>query len=466
MRNVVLLGDVREKLKEVPDGVVQTCVTSPPYFGLRDYGTAKWEGGDPACDHVQGRPGAGRADGIVDERSQRNRDGVGSMGGDCRNCGAKRIDSQVGLEPTPEEYVASLVEVFREVRRVLRDDGTLWLNLGDSYVSKPYLTDNPQGIHLSSNVETQVKQSPIGILHNRKASLDAVGLKPKDLIGIPWRVAFALQADGWYLRSDIIWAKGNVMPESVTDRPTKSHEYIFLLTKNERYFYDIDAIREPHNMHYVQRRFTFDNARSDQYRSDRRPDMSFRYDGVPMGNPAGRNKRSVWHINPKPYKGAHFATFPEELPEVCIRAGTSEKGACSKCGAPWERTLETCKGEPDLSQRTTAHYDTKDRYGLGGGNTGFDKLAQRMREGTHHKATTGWEPTCSCGIEQTTPCIVLDPFSGSGTTLAVAKYLRRDYLGVELNPEYHKLIQERLRPAVELEVERQGYDASMELEQE
>lgn len=413
MRNVVLLGDVREKLREIPDGVVQTCVTSPPYFGLRDY----------------------------------------------------NVSGQIGLEPTPEAFVEQLVNVFREVRRVLRDDGTLWLNLGDSFVSKPYKADNPQGFSKGSKPHIQVKQSPIGLLHNRKEDLASVGLKPKDLIGIPWRVAFALQADGWYLRSDVIWHKPQVMPESVTDRPTKSHEYIFLLTKNERYFYDAEAVKEPcvsgpSDIRKMEEKLdriggrTFDNndplnkANASTHLGQKR--------GV--GDPSGRNRRTVWTIGPKPYKGAHFATFPDTLPEICIRAGTSEKGSCPSCGAPWKRLLERQGGK---SVRGGAKTSAKNEAGLVPAFNGYD-------DGSVDPTftTVGWEPTCECPEHEPVPCVVLDPFSGSGTTLAVAKYLRRDYLGVELNPEYHKLIKERLRPAEELESERKGFDAMLGMEQE
>ena len=229
-------GDCRAVLATLPTQSVHCCVTSPPYFGLRDYGTATWDGGDPNCDHKQGRNGSGRADGIVDDRGQRNRDGVGSMGGDCNKCGAIRIDSQIGLEATPDAYVAELVAVFREVRRVLRDDGTLWLNLGDSYNNFRVSKGPGQAVHGRDKLNG--KPAPDSGRRGWK------GLKEKDLIGIPWRVAFALQADGWYLRQDIIWSKPNPMPESVTDRCTKAHEYLFLLTKSARYFYDADAIKE------------------------------------------------------------------------------------------------------------------------------------------------------------------------------------------------------------------------------
>ena len=291
----IICADVLDGLRSLPDESVHCCVTSPPYWGLRDYGTAEWEGGDAECDHKQGRNGAGRADGIVDERGQRNRDGVGSMGGDCKKCGALRIDKQLGLERTPEEYVAAMVGVFREVRRVLRADGTCWINLGDSYAGswgaqsrggppsdKSTLEGNGHfggGPKIKSLSATQIAAHPKGT-HTGSWCNDHPTLKPKDLVGIPWRVAFALQADGWYLRSDIIWAKPNPMPESVTDRPTKAHEYVFMLSKNARYYYDSAAISE----------------RVAEAGVINRPDARWRTVDGGVAARGTRNKRTVWTI--------------------------------------------------------------------------------------------------------------------------------------------------------------------------
>jgi DNA modification methylase len=310
----LLLGDVRETLAALPDGSVHCCVTSPPYFGLRDYGTGEWEGGDVDCAHL----GAARGD-TGDKYRDR-----------CRKCGATRIDRQIGLEPTPDAYVAEMVKVFREVRRVLRDDGTCWINLGDSYAGSGK-GGNPEDGKQSTNKGSQ----SIGVLYGkggetaRQAAVTNVtrksheiGIKPKDLIGIPWRVAFALQADGWYLRSDIIWHKPNPMPESVTDRPTKAHEYLFLLTKSERYAYDADAIAEPAVTAGDTRHLRTDTRKAVE------PKCVDNGSRLRTGNPQApdRNKRSVWTVNTHPYPEAHFATFPPKLIEPCIKAGCPAGG--------------------------------------------------------------------------------------------------------------------------------------------
>jgi len=294
-------GDALTVLRSLPADSVQCCVTSPPYWGLRDYGNP----------------------------------------------------DQLGLEPTPEEYVARLVEIFREVRRVLRDDGTVWLNLGDSYVGNA----SPGGeatrtCHGKPNARDRIALVKQG-----------GGLKPKDLVGIPWRVAFALQADGWWLRSDIIWAKPNPMPESVTDRPTKAHEYVFLLAKSERYFWDQEAVREAASQPNGTARLT---AQHKQAAIGQNQTGTL---GTNQGLP-NRNIRTVWQIATQPYPEAHFATFPPKLVEPCVKAG------CPK------------------------------------GRT------------------------------------VLDPFAGSGTTLAVAKKLNRRAVGIELNRDYCGLARRRLQQEV------------------
>ncbi len=424
----ILTGDAIEQLRTLQDESVQCCVTSPPYWGLRDYGTAAWEGGDDDCDHKYSVSSPynenfnerwGNASGAKKQESERHEVSYKS---DCGKCGARRIDSQLGLEKTPEEYVAKMVAVFREVRRVLRKDGTLWLNLGDSY-GHGTSADRQQSTNPGVGANCPEAQNSVG----------RNGLKPKDLIGIPWRVAFALQADGWWLRSDIIWAKPNPMPESVTDRPTKSHEYLFLLTKASSYFYDAEAIKEKAVEGLDLGILRSIKAANGQGPTDRASIDKRLATGIDIreGNPTGnRNKRSVWTVATAPYPEAHFATYPPDLIKPCIMAGTSAKGCCAKCGAPWERIVKTNNPSKEF-------------------NTGDDERYAGMKNmgGNHQTARTlGWQPTCKHQLGagwMVEPCTVLDPFSGSGTTGMVALELGRKAVLIELNPKYCDLIRQR-----------------------
>ena len=425
--------------KWIDDGVkVNTCVTSPPYYGLRDYGTGTWFGGDKNCNHY-------RDSHISEKTTTGHKDSVKHGGiassifkSVCKKCGAIRQDEQFGLEETPKQYIDNMVKVFRLVRELLTDDGTLWVNIGDSYSSGGRTSTTNQS--LRKNTEYGVTRPPV-----------VQNIKQKDLMGIPWMLAFALREDGWYLRQDIIWHKPNPMPESITDRCTKSHEYIFLLSKSPKFYYDADAIREPCvtkitktpkqkkqscldpifkdgkkivftrpnlptqkvfvdfirskikmkelfectnlPLNTVSHWFRYDNSgfsfptpedwniakeylddwskefmemdRNMTYIETHYPPQWRRQDEI-KNNPLGRNKRDVWTVNVKPYKEAHFAVFPKELIEPCIKAGCPDGG------------------------------------------------------------------------------IVLDPFMGSGTTAQVAVENNKKYLGCELNLEYEKLQQNRI----------------------
>ncbi len=403
-------GDSASVLATLPPDSVHCCVTSPPFWGLRDYGTGTWEGGDETCGHYQGRPGSGRADGKVDERAQRNRDGATALtSGRCSACGARRVDQQIGLEPTPDEWVERLVAVFREVRRVLRPDGVCFVECGDSYAgSGGFAPDAPinqarargEGWGKLGASSESARSAMRGSGHKRLP-----GLKPKDLIGQPWLLAFALRADGWWLRDCIIWARPNPMPESATDRTTKSHSYVFVCTKRARYAWDADAIRE---------------AADGRHADD---------------NPSGRNARSVWTIPTEPTPFAHFATMPTALAERCIRAGTSEHGCCAECGAPWERVVE---------RGLVPHQET---WNVRSGDDGGVRAANFKRDahipGTPTATTIGWRPTCPHDAP-TTPAIVLDPFAGAATTMLAARRLGRHSVGVELSAEYLGIAKRRL----------------------
>lgn len=367
-------GDVVEQLQQMPDQHFHCCVTSPPYWGLRDYG----------------------------------------------------VEGQIGLEETPDAYVERMVEVFREVRRVLRDDGTLWLNIGDSYTSggRTWRADNTNGMRSkSSGMDSRPPQPD--------------GLKPKDLVLIPYRLILALQLDGWYVRSQIVWAKKSSMPESVRDRPTSAWEPIFLLTKSPKYFYDAEAVKTPASHPSGNKERTYNNAKSPNLGS-----------GVPFSGSMA-NLRNVWHLGPEPFPDAHFATFPTEIPRKAIRAGTSARGCCPECGAPWERVVEReeyTPAEVDVGVRNVdASRGDKTRK-LNGAD--YNKQAKTT--------TTGWQPTCDCVQAGTSepyecvPCRVLEPFAGSGTTLMVAELLGRDSVGIELNPEYIEIAERRIQKGLPL----------------
>ncbi len=427
----VICGDALSTLKTLPDASVHCCVTSPPYYGLRDYGTARWEGGDANCEHTISR--AGTDANHIGREGQRVSRGERDF---CLKCGAHRIDNQLGLEPTPEAYVAHLVEIFREVKRILRPDGCLFLNLGDSY----WGGKGKSGYELPHEAEERrVNGETFQTAHNVPGYLDMRPtdgkhpvIKAKDLIGIPWMVAFALRADGWYLRSDIIWHKPNPMPESVRDRPTKAHEYIFLLAKSNRYFYDAEAVKEEQVTTLGDKghhRFGKLGGKVDATPGKRRKESGEKWNN----NGSGRNQRSVWTVATRPFKDAHFATFPEALIEPCIKAGTSERGCCPRCGSQWERVTE------QVGERATH---------------GVNKVADKAR-GRHGATsiyntalvpimkTTDWQPICQCESEPI-PCTVLDPFFGAGTTGLVAKKLGRHYIGIDLNETYCGIAKKRL----------------------
>jgi len=379
----ILRGDCREVLRTLPDDSVHCCVTSPPYFGLRDYG----------------------------------------------------VDGQIGLEPTPDQFIAELVAVFAEVRRILRPDGTLWLNLGDSY-------QNAKG--QSGGVDP--KQPARRHLRTARPQDRTIpGLKPKDLIGVPWMAAFALRADGWYLREDIIWSKPNPMPESVQDRCTRSHEYLFHFSKSRVYHHDADAIAEDaiytglanQDENGFKDPRSFKGKHKDGYRtpdkqrghSRRHAGFNDRWDAMERAEQCSgkRNKRSVWNVATQGYSEAHFATFPPALIEPCIKAGTSGGGCCARCGNPWKRG--TTKIASSLGQTSNRQWSSE--------------------------SVDGFVPSCACSISgdggrddfgppPAVPCTVLDPFGGAGTTGMVADRLGRNAILIELNPEYAALAERRI----------------------
>lgn len=444
----LLLGDCKETLKTLPAGSVQCVVTSPPFFQLRDYNTGEWEGGDDECDHLipRGSLNTGFNERFGKPSGERKQEGMKEeqFQDRCLKCGAFRTDAQIGLEDSPQGYVDSMVEVFREVWRVLRDDGVVWLNLGDCYAGGAGGRSDSGRSIWGAGTHTNKHD---GKRIPRKLSGD---LKVKDLIGIPWMVAFALRDEGWYLRQSIVWAKPNCMPESVKDRCTRSHEMIFMFSKQSQYYYDHHAIKEPIG-DSMKRSIEKGPRITEGYKHDSDTRM-----GKSSGNhafsrrdsldriAAGRNKRDVWTVPPSPYPDAHFAVYPPDLIEPCILAGTSAKGCCADCGAPWERQVSRQATPQDsrlvqVGGMEISHPNPK-RGGQRVTSSGTVPSYQAAE-----KETMGWVPSCGCLIGPTKPCVVLDPFGGSGTTAGVALKHGRNAILCELNAEYAELIPSRIQ---------------------
>jgi DNA modification methylase len=375
---------------------VHCIVTSPPYWGLRSYkGEQRIEW--PAVEYSP-------------------MPGLPALSIPAMTCG-------LGEESTPEAFIGHLILVMREMWRVLRDDGTCWVNLGDSYASDIKGSGGP----------SKKQASNAGSFYSVSQRLDH-GLKPKDLCLIPARFALAAQADGWYIRNDIIWAKPNPMPESVTDRCTKAHEYVWLMAKSQRYFYDAEAVREeatdPEYRTVGRIRPTSDPLWSESATGNNRGGLHNQVEGRTT-----RNRRTVWNIATSPYSGAHFATWPPKLVEPMILAGTSARGVCPTCGSPWERVVERSGG--------TRQAGDSRAVAMGHSSTGPTAV---MRAGEPmDTTTTGWRATCECPPADPIPATVLDPFNGSGTSGTVALDLGRAYIGVDISTEYvTELAEERI----------------------
>lgn len=446
----ILRGDSLTVLRTLPENSVQCVVTSPPYWGLRRYDIPDvvFNPG-PGCDHewasmVKKAKTGGLGQSLdytvhqtVPEQQQQQ----------CTKCSAWR--GQLGQEPTPEMFIAHMTDIFREVRRVLRPDGICWLNMGDCYAN-----DGKFG------GETGGKQAYLPDADRKRVGREKrfTGLKPKDLVGIPWMLAFALRADGWYLRAENIWAKGisfcesyagSVMPESVTDRPTRSHEQVFLLTKSERYFYDHEAVKErgvyPAGTRAAKGSGTREGNRRGTPKQDghgrRNEGFNERYfagdeDGYATYD-GKRNMRTVWAIGVEPFNEAHFATFPPGLVDPCLRAGTSQRGACAACGAPWKRIVEY---EP-MPEHIKAQFEAA-RQRTGDDHGRDDGFTTRRPNYTRKRTGERWERTCSCETAAVVPCVVMDPFAGSGTVGVACELLRLKFIGIDLG--YHDMSERRI----------------------
>lgn len=392
----LICGDARAVLSGMDAQSVHCCIASPPYFALRSYGGGAQE---------------------------------------------------IGTEQTPAAYVAALADVFRGVWRVLRDDGTLWLVLGDSYAgSWGNQGRKPAGQRGNQRPINGPILQPVhdGRYPAREHNTGACppGVRPKSLLGIPWRVAFALQDDGWILRQELIWAKPNPMPESVKDRCARAHETVFMLAKGPRYYYDQDAIREEHTMK-PQRRLRPQQRRDGTHAVDGWKEPRLLGDEQRAdGHAAGRNKRSVWTVATSPLSSKkygcateHYAAFPPELVRPMVRAATSERGVCPACGAPYRRVVERAVEDDRAVER---------KRNVGGRSDGFTRTKASGGLPPVLSQTTGWEPGCSCDAGEPVPAIVLDPFLGSGTTGLVALQEGRRVVGIDLNAAYIDLARARL----------------------
>ena len=317
-----LQGDVFDNIKKLDDNTIDCVVTSPPYWGLRDYGTASYEGGDKNCNHTI-------CDSGIDSKKNKNieRPAQHFNKSFCIKCGAKRIDKQLGLEPTYQEHIQNIVELFRAMKPKLKDSATVWLNYGDSYASTVNGTkvkDMKKSLQKNRTSKIKGVYDDRGFVDKPFSTIQG-SLKPKDLVMIPNRIAIALQDDGWWIRSEIIWHKPNPMPESTKDRPTSCHEKIWLITKSKKYYYDADAIREPVAQGTITR-LSEKNLKNQKGSTRGNGGMKSNGNMKPVGNMETKNKRNVWTVTTKPCKEAHFATFPKDLIEPCIKAGCPENG--------------------------------------------------------------------------------------------------------------------------------------------
>ena len=456
---MIVCGDAREELATFPAEYFHACITSSPYWGLRDYSDAVEcvFGGDEGCEHEWGAEqvksiteqtcyATGRAAGEPFAPGKKlvtgNKDV--SQGHFCFLCGAWR--GQFGLEPSPEMYVEHTLEFLRAIRRVLRKDGTVWWNLGDSYYGAAGGKWDKDNYRPSREYQWLKRPAP--------PKRD--DLKSKDLVMIPFRVALAAQADGWWLRSVIIWNKPNPMPESVRDRPTTSHEYVLLLTKSARYFYDADAIREP-NVPGSSRWGKYPGTKTAEAQAvlggahGATSGIAHEYSKEEFSEryyEGGRNKRTVWTIPTQPYPEAHFATFPEALVEPMIL--TTPTKCCAECGAGWERVVKRSVAYDHVTSDPG-----KSKEGPYASQTGAGAGTHDVRHGVYaNTLTLGFRPTCSCDAG-TKPAVIVDPFAGKGTVARGCRKNNRDWVMIEMNPDYIPMMERYLALADE-EVEKQG----------
>jgi|SRR5581483_1235672 len=463
-------GHSMELLKQIPDETVQCVVTSPPYWGLRDYKIPPtiW-GGNPLCTHVfvelefskEIRSGKGLAKSKASTRGGAKKvakiPDIREEQGLCQICGAWK--GTLGLEPTRDLYIDHLILLFQEIKRVLRKDGTCFVNIGDSsagssvgWSKKPHKVSQP---HISSY--------PSGRPPNYISSTQDDGLKPKELSLIPFLLAIALQRDGWWIRRDNIWAKGvslaktyhgSCMPSSVEDAPTQSHEYVFLITKSKKYYYDRFAVREEAQTETFERakRGVSANHKNLQVPGQKPHSMhKARANGEGYGAPEmGRNLRSVWCINPERTEEEFYASYPTKLALICVKLGTSEKGCCPHCKTPWKRIVEPTPEYAqhlgkDWGNHEQDHLEGRGHFKLLDGSKSNQRAIKRIGPSiTAEYITKGWKQACKCEPHEPIPSIVFDPFNGRGTTGVAAHRMKQRYIGLELNEKAIEMSKRRI----------------------
>ena len=475
----IINADVIAGLQSLPDESVHMVMTSPPYWGLRDYGTAKWVGGDAECKHsltgaartpwanaVKGPSGGGK-------NGTKYANNTKEVGGFCSKCGAEKVDFQIGLEASLGEHLEKMVEVFREVRRVLRPDGSVWLNYGDCYATAP---------NGRSAAATKATGKDDRTFRDKPFSTVGGVLKPKDLCLVPYRLAIALQEDGWWVRSKVTWGKPNAMPDSSGKwRPAVAHEEAFLLTKFDKSYYDAEAVRQVLAQSSVARyaqdidgqqgsrkanggtrsdrpmKAVGGDKRSTRQRGHSKPHAGFsdRWDQMSKEEQRanGRLMRSyepappmvegvttadyeAWHIATAAYSEAHFATFPPALVAPCIAASSSAHGVCPSCGAPWvrkvrKRAVAQADVSPEKAERHSSEHDPDTRF------------AGSVR-GSSEVKTLGWVQDCKCEEAGPVPATVLDPFGGAGTVGMVAERMGRDSILIDISSDYCEMAEARI----------------------
>ncbi len=464
--NIILQGDSLEQLKTLPDESIDCVMTSPPYWNLRDYGTAIWEGGKKDCDHKIPET----------EKDPKNKNNsshnVRFIKENCYKCNAKRIDKQLGLESTFKEYINNLCDIFDEVKRVLKKTGTCWVNLGDTYYgSSSYSNGGRSGFNQKDGNTIEWKRQfgdgkcltcgkPCETQFCNRDCLNKQGndfrsqnrlLPDKCLTLIPMRFAIEMVNRGWIMRNNIIWHKPNPIPHSVRDRFTVDFENLFLFSKNKKYYFEQQ--REKRKYDY-DKSISYDLKGNPSYKNKvtKEDRNKIRDGGIKEGlkfdkaynNPEGRNKRTVWKITTKSYKEAHFATYPEELCETPLKAGCPGF-VCVKCGEPKEAIFEPSEEyAKNLRNQGKGWSSERRKEAIKVGNA----MAEAKKHITSEYIHKGYKPNCECN-EEFKGGIVLDPFFGSGTTGVVALKQQKKFIGIELNPEYIEIANKRLRPYLE-----------------